>query len=64
MECKKATNLRLCKCTYSACDKKGSCCDCLEYHLARRELPVCCFPPKAEKTYDRSFEAFAQAWSL
>jgi hypothetical protein len=27
-------------------------------------LPGCCFPPDAEKTYDRSFEKFAQAWNL
>ena len=29
-----------------------------------RELPGCCFPPQAERTYDRSFEAFARAWKL
>jgi hypothetical protein len=27
-------------------------------------LPGCCFPPDAEKTYDRSFKAFAKAWGL
>jgi hypothetical protein len=32
--------------------------------LKNRELPGCCFPPEAERTYDRSFEAFAEAWKL
>lgn len=40
------------------------CCDCISYHLASRQLPGCCFPPDAEKTYDRSFEMFAKAWNL
>ena len=64
MECKKQENTKRCKCTYSSCDKTGVCCDCIAYHLAQRELPGCGFPPAAEKTYDRSFEAFAQAWKL
>jgi hypothetical protein len=29
-----------------------------------KELPACCFPDDIEKTYDRSFKAFAQAWNL
>jgi len=32
--------------------------------LASKQLPGCCFPPEVEKTYDRSFEAFAKAWGL
>jgi hypothetical protein len=36
------------------------CCDCLAYHLRSRELPACCFPDKAERTYDRSFAHFAR----
>ena len=57
--CKKQTNQQNCNCTYP-CEKKGVCCDCLKYHLARRELPACCFPKDIEKTYDRSFERFAE----
>jgi len=34
-------------------DKKGE-----------RNQAGCCFPPEAEKTYDRSFAAFAKAWDL
>ncbi len=64
MDCKKAENTQRCACTYSACDKIGVCCDCLANHLPKRQLPGCCFPPEAEKTYDRSFEAFAKAWNL
>jgi hypothetical protein len=29
-----------------------------------QQLPGCCFPPEVEKTYDRSFTAFAKAWNL
>ncbi len=63
MECKKEENLQNCNCTYS-CSKKGVCCDCLKFHLAMRELPACCFPDDVEKTYDRSFAKFADAWNL
>ena len=63
MECRKDQNLDFCGCTYS-CSKKGVCCECIQYHLEMRQLPGCCFPPDAEKTYDRSFEAFARAWKL
>jgi Domain of unknown function (DUF6485) len=63
-ECQnKKRNLDFCGCTYS-CAKKGQCCDCIQSHLKSRQLPGCCFPPDAEKTYDRSFEAFARAWNL
>ena len=64
MECKKEKNLSGCPCTYAGCAKKGVCCDCLAYHLQMQQLPGCCFPPEVEKTYDRSFAAFAKAWSL
>jgi hypothetical protein len=29
-----------------------------------KELPACCFPDDVEKTYNRSFAAFAKAWGL
>ena len=64
MEYEKKRNAQACGCTYSPCERKGTCCQCLQYHLAKRQLPGCCFPPEAEKTYDRSFEAFARAWGL
>jgi hypothetical protein len=63
MECKKDQNMNKCNCTYS-CEKHGVCCDCLHYHLSMKQLPACCFPDEVEKTYDRSFARFAQAWGL
>lgn len=60
MECKKDQNLKNCNCSYEPCAKKGICCECLSYHLKSRQLPACCFPNQAEKTYDRSFEHFAR----
>ena len=29
-----------------------------------KELPGCCFPDDVERTYDRTFAAFARAWGL
>jgi hypothetical protein len=60
MECKQARNLKNCTCSYDPCSRKGICCDCLAYHLRARQLPGCCFPADAERTYDRSFEHFAR----
>ena len=64
MECKKNRNLSFCTCSYPECGNKGVCCDCLQYHLKSKQLPGCCFPDEVEKTYDRSFRAFAKAWNL
>ncbi|MGE5610699.1 MAG: DUF6485 family protein [Bacillota bacterium] len=64
MECRKQQNNKNCTCTYAGCSRHAVCCECLAYHLKNRELPGCCFPPEAERTYDRSFEAFADAWKL
>ena len=60
MECKQKQNLDLCNCTYEPCKRKGNCCDCISYHLHARELPECCFPARAERTWIRSFEYFAE----
>ncbi len=49
-----------CTCTYMSCERRGRCCECIQYHLAQSQLPGCCFPPEVEKTYDRSFSRFAQ----
>jgi len=64
MECKKAKNEKNCTCTYGGCSKHAVCCDCLQYHLSMKQLPGCCFPAEVERTYDRSFGAFAKAWKL
>lgn len=58
-ECTEKKNRARCNCTYEPCARKGQCCDCLAYHLLNRELPACAFPVAAERTYDRSFENFA-----
>jgi len=56
-------NLERCNCTYSGCTKKGNCCACLHFHLSMDELPACCFPDDAEKTYDRSIAHFVRIHS-
>lgn len=62
MECRKDKNLKSCTCTYAHCDKKGLCCECVAYHRERGELPGCFFPPEAERTYDRSVQAFVRCY--
>ena len=64
MECKQEQNAENCGCTYMSCDNRGICCQCIQNHLPKKQLPGCCFPPDVEKTYDRSFQAFAKAWKL
>jgi hypothetical protein len=64
MECQKTKNMKNCNCSYPGCDNKGICCQCLSYHLSSKQLPACCFPNDVERTYDRSFKAFAKAWKL
>lgn len=60
MECNKKENLKICNCTYPGCPRKGMCCECLAYHLNKKQLPACCFPDDIEKTYDRSFRRFIE----
>ncbi|MBW2458729.1 MAG: cytosolic protein [Deltaproteobacteria bacterium] len=55
------TNERRCNCTYPGCPRHGRCCECLHYHLARKELAACCFDTAAEATWDRSFRKFIEA---
>jgi len=57
MECNKNRNLKRCNCTFS-CDKKGLCCECVEYHRRKGQLPACYFPADIERTGDRSVEAY------
>ncbi|MCK5282856.1 MAG: cytosolic protein [Nanoarchaeota archaeon] len=60
MECQKEKNLENCSCSYEPCSRKGVCCECIKYHLSSRELPACFFPDDIEKTFNRSFEKFAE----
>jgi Domain of unknown function (DUF6485) len=56
-------NMKVCNCTYSNCPRKGKCCECLQYHLAMKQLPACCFPDDVEKSWDRSFAKFIKTYS-
>lgn len=58
MECKKEVNLSRCNCTYEPCPRKGVCCDCIDYHKKKGQLPACLFPDDVEKTWDRSIARF------
>ena len=62
-ECKVEQNREMCGCTYTSCSKSGMCCECLQSHFQRGELPGCLFPEDVEKTYDRSIERFVQAFN-
>jgi hypothetical protein len=61
MECTISRNLERCTCSYEPCPRKGKCCECIAFHRRSGELPGCVFPPDAERTYDRSVEAFIRA---
>ena len=62
LECKIQENKLRCNCTYDPCDKKGKCCECINYHWQRKELPACFFPDDVEKTFDRSIERFIKIY--
>jgi hypothetical protein len=61
-DCRSATNRIRCNCSWEPCPRKGICCECLEYHWSRKELPACLFPDSVEKTYDRSLRKFIQTY--
>jgi len=58
--CEVERNLKRCNCTWEPCSKKGVCCDCVQYHRIRGELPACFFPDDVEAGFDRSYECFAR----
>lgn len=51
-------NKKNCRCSYVSCNRRGICCECVQYHLSKKEIPGCFFPAEAEKTYDRSISHF------
>ena len=53
-------NKKRCNCSYEPCSKKGICCECIQYHLSRQELPACAFPDDVERSWDRSFRRFVE----
>jgi hypothetical protein len=53
-------NAKDCACTYTSCDKRGFCCECIVYHRSQGELPGCLFPPEAERTFDRSIRKYIE----
>jgi len=54
-------NMEFCNCTYEPCPRKGTCCECIQYHRQMNQLPACFFSEKEERTYDRSIKRFAAA---
>jgi hypothetical protein len=60
---RQSENLKACNCTYEPCSRKGSCCECLQYHRKAGELPACYFTKEIEATYDRSIARFTAARS-
>jgi hypothetical protein len=58
-ECNLKNNAKNCPCTYP-CEIKGKCYECIRNHLAKKELPACCFPADVENNYDRSIDLFCQ----
>jgi len=52
-----------CNCSYEACSRKGSCCECVAYHRRQGELPACYFSSAAERSYDRSIDNYIKSRS-
>ncbi|MEO2069446.1 MAG: DUF6485 family protein [Desulfurobacteriaceae bacterium] len=63
MKCKRIENLKDCGCSYTACRRRGICCECVRNHRRKGEIPACFFPEEAEKTYDRYIEFFIKVWA-
>lgn len=62
MSCKNLQkNLTKCNCTYEPCSRKGICCECLEYHRSKGQLPACYFDERTERTYDRSIANYLKS---
>lgn len=47
-----------CKCTNMSCPLRGKCCECVEKHIGKGQVPACFFSEEGEKTYDRSVANF------
>ncbi|GAG85674.1 unnamed protein product [marine sediment metagenome] len=62
IECNQETRKKACAYSYD-CERRGKCCECLEHHLSKNQLPGCAFAKfskEAEKSYNRDFEYFAK----
>lgn len=58
MQCAQQNNADNCPCTYTSCERRGACCQCVTYHRDRNQMVACYFTPEVERTYDRSMRAF------
>lgn len=58
MECTREENLKDCTCTYTSCQRRGICCQCVRHHREKGEIPGCFFNKEYERTYDRSIANF------
>ena len=61
-DCNLEKNTAKCSCTYEPCSRKGACCECIQYHWEKGQLPGCVFPSDVERTYNRSVEKFVQVY--
>ncbi|MFW9782857.1 MAG: DUF6485 family protein [Candidatus Heimdallarchaeota archaeon] len=62
VDCNQKDRRKICSCTYD-CQRRGKCCECIEYHLKMNQLPGCAFAKiskEAEQSYNRGFEYFAR----
>ena len=57
MECTKEKNQQDCTCDNKDCERNGMYCQCVRHHLAKNQLPSCCFPK--EHSGERAMEKFA-----
>ncbi|MFW6235149.1 MAG: DUF6485 family protein [Desulfovibrionales bacterium] len=55
-----AVDRQECPCTSLGCPRHGLCCQCMQYHRKRMEIPVCYFSEEEEKTYNRTLEFYSK----
>jgi hypothetical protein len=61
-ECNIEKNIEECICTYEPCSRRGTCCECIQYHWGMRELPACLCPDDVERTFERSLRRFIEVY--
>ena len=49
-----ATGKDNCNCTYTACSRRGNCCQCVAYHAPKGEFTACFFSAEMERAHVRS----------
>lgn len=42
----KKRNTEKCSCIHSECERYGICCECIRFHMEKKQVPACIFKMK------------------